>query len=82
MMPARTLNDFFAGFFYGQIGLELEVKMAISLQKIQGKVNQIKVEGECEKEKEVIVHHEMGSLKWKSWNNDDFSRDWQKKYSV
>ena len=56
--------------------------MAISLQKIQGKVNQIKVEGECEKEKEVIVHHEIGSLKWKTWNHDDFSQDWQKKYSV
>ena len=81
-MPARTLNDFFAGFFYGRIGLELEVKMAIPLQKVQGKVNQIKVEGECEKEKEVIVHHEIDSLKWKTWNHDVSSRDWQKKYSV
>ena len=50
-MPARTLNDFLAGFFYGRIGLELEVKMAIPFQKVQGKVNQIKVEGECQKRK-------------------------------
>jgi hypothetical protein len=81
-MPARTLNDFFAGFFYGQIGVDLEVKMEIPLQKGQGKVKQIKVEGEYEKEKEVIVRHEIGSLKWKAWNHEDFSRDWQKKYSV
>ena len=81
-MPARTLNDFLAGFFYGRVGLELEVKMAIPFQKVQGKVNQIKVEGECEKEKEVIVHHENVPLKEKTWNHDDFSRDWQKNYSV
>jgi len=81
-MPARTLNDFFAGFFYGQIGVDLEVKMAFPLQKGQGKVKQIKVEGECEKEKKVIAHHEIGSPKWETWNHDDFSRDWQKNYSV
>ena len=82
MMPARTLNDFLAGFFYGQIGVELAVKMAIPLQKVQGKVNQIKVEGECEKEKEVTVRYENVPLKWKAWNHDNFSRDWQKNYSV
>ena len=82
MMPARTLNDFLAGFFYGQIGVELEVKMAIPLQKVQGNVKQIRVEGECEKEKEVTVRHENGPLKWKTWNHDNFSRDWQKNYSV
>jgi hypothetical protein len=27
-MPARTLNDFFAGFFYGQIRVDLKVNMA------------------------------------------------------
>jgi hypothetical protein len=81
-MPARTLNDFLAGFFYGQIGVELEVKMAIPMQKVQGKVNQIKAEGECEKEKEVIVHHEIGSPKWRTWDHDDISRDWQRNYSV
>ena len=48
-MPARTLNDFFAGFFYGQIRVDLEVKMAIPLQKSQKQVKEIKVEGEWEK---------------------------------
>jgi len=81
-MPARTLNDFFAGFFYGQIRVELEVRMAISLQKDRGKVNQIKVKGKYEKEKEVIVHHEIGSPKWKTWNHDDFLQDWQENYLV
>jgi len=56
--------------------------MAIPFQKVQGKVNQIKVEGECGKEKEVIVHHENVPLKEKTWNHDDFSRDWQKNYLV
>ena len=74
-MPARTLNDFFAGFFYGQIRVDSQVKMVIPLQKGQGKVKQIKVEREWEKEEEVIVHHEIGSPKWKMWNHDDFSRD-------
>jgi hypothetical protein len=55
--------------------------MTSPLQKVQGKMNQIKVEGEREKEKEVIVH-EIGSPKWRMWNHDDFSRDWQKNYSV
>jgi len=45
-MPARTLDDFFAGFFYGQIGADLEVKMAIPLQRGQGKVKQIEVVGD------------------------------------
>ena len=64
-MPARTLNDFFAGFFYGPIRVDLEVKMAITLQKSQKKVKEIKVEGEWEK-KEVIVRHEIVSPKWKT----------------
>jgi hypothetical protein len=65
-MPARTLNDFFAGFFYGQIRVDLEVKMAIPLQKSQKQVKEIKVEGEWEKEKEVVVRHEIVSPKWKT----------------
>ena len=31
-MPARTLNDFFAGFFYGQIKADLEGKKANTRQ--------------------------------------------------
>jgi hypothetical protein len=52
--------------------------MEIPLQKGQGKVKQIKVEGNVDGGQEVIVRHEIGSLKWKAWNHDDFSRDWQK----
>jgi hypothetical protein len=61
-----------------------EAKMGIALDKGQGKggVKEIKVEGEREKEKEVIVRHEMVSSKWKKWNHDNFSRDWNKNYSV
>ena len=65
-MPARTLNDFFAGFFYGQIRVDLEVKMAIPLPKSQKQAKEIKVEGEWEKEKEVVVRHEIVSPKWKT----------------
>jgi hypothetical protein len=71
-MPARTLNDFFAGFFYGQIRVNLEVNIAIPLQKGQGKVREIKVEGEREREKEVIVRHEIVFSKWKKWNDGNF----------
>ena len=50
LMPARTLNDFFAGFFYGQIKIDIEVNMTILLGKCQERVKEIKVEGEREKE--------------------------------
>ena len=58
--------------------------MVITLDKGQGNggVKKIKVEGEREKEKEVIVRHEIVSSKWKTWNYDNFSRDWNKNYSV
>ena len=62
----------------------MEVKMVIAFYKGQGKggVKVIKVEGGREKEKEVIVRHETVSSKWKTWNHDNFSRDWNKNYSV
>jgi hypothetical protein len=56
-MPARTLNDFFAGFFYGQTKEDLEVHMAITLQndrresnrrqnhRRKGNIETIKLEG-------------------------------------
>ena len=44
-MPARTLNDFFAGFSYGQIRVDLKVSMATPLQKGQEGAEEIKVEG-------------------------------------
>ena len=48
----------------------------------KGGVKKIKVEGGREEEKEVIVRHEIVSSKWKTWNHDNFSRDWNKNYSV
>ena len=37
-MPARTLNDFAAGFFYGEISADWEAKMVIGYMcKCQGK---------------------------------------------
>jgi hypothetical protein len=47
-----------------------------------GDVKIIKLEGGREKEKEVIVRHEVVSSKWKTWSYDNFSRDWNKNYSV
>ncbi|MGZ6202941.1 MAG: hypothetical protein ACXWM6_15640, partial [Thermodesulfobacteriota bacterium] len=69
------------GLFCISIKADTEVKMAIAFYKGQGKggVKEIKVEGEREKEKEVIVRHEIVSLKWKTWNYDNFSHDWNKK---
>ena len=58
--------------------------MVIAIDKSQGNggAKEIKVEGGREKEKEVIVRHEIVSSKWKTWNHDNFSRDWNKNYSV
>jgi hypothetical protein len=58
--------------------------MLIRLDKEQGKAGAkvIKVEGVREKEKEVIVRRKIVSSKWKRWNHDIFSRNWNKKYSV
>jgi hypothetical protein len=82
-MPARTLNDFFAGFFYADIRGRQEITMVIT-RKWQGNddVKKIEVEGGREKEKEVIVRQEVVSSKWKRWNHDNFSRDWNKGYSI
>ena len=80
-MPARTLNDFFAGFFYAGIRARQEVGMVITF-KGQGKGNVKKIKVEGDKEKEVIVRHEIVSSKWKTWNHDNFSHDWDKNYSV
>ena len=83
-MPARTLNDFFAGFFCISIKADTEVKMVIAFYKRQGNggVKVIRVEGGREKEKEVIVRHENISPRWRKWNHGNFSRDWNKNYSA
>jgi hypothetical protein len=51
----------------------MEVKMVVAFYKGQGNddVKEIKVEGAREKEKEVIVRHEIVSSKWKTWNHDN-----------
>jgi hypothetical protein len=78
-MPARTLNDFFAGFFYAGIRDRQEVGMVITYKgQGNGDVKKIKVEGD--KEKEVTVRHENVPPKWKTWSYDDFSREWNKTY--
>ena len=58
--------------------------MVIAFYKRQGNggVRVIKVEGGREKEREVIVRHEVVSSKWKTRNHDNFLRDWNKNYSV
>ena len=58
--------------------------MVIALDKGQtkGGVKVIKAEGGREEEKEVIVRREIVSSKWKTWNRYNFSRDWNKNYSV
>ena len=43
-----------------------------------GDVKKIKVEGD--EEKEVTVRHENVPLKWKTWNDEDSSREWNKTY--
>jgi hypothetical protein len=70
-------------FFIG-IKADTGVKMLITLDKGQAKggMKVIKVEGGREKEKEVIVRHEVVSSKWKRWNHDNLVRGWNKNYSV
>jgi hypothetical protein len=52
----------------------MRVKIVMTLDKGQGNggVKEIKVEGEREKRKEVIVRYEIVSSKWKKWNYDNF----------
>ena len=45
-----------------------------------GDVKKSKVEGD--KEKEVTVRHENVALKWKTWNDEDFSREWNNTYFI
>ena len=50
--------------------------------KGQGNDDVKKIEVEGDKEKEVTVRHENVPPKWKTWNYDNFSREWNKNYSV
>jgi hypothetical protein len=58
--------------------------MAITFYNRYGKggVKGIKVEGDREKEKEIFVRHEFVFSKWKTWNYNNFTHDWNKHYSV
>jgi len=55
-MPARTLNDFPAGFFWAGIKAHLEVE----------------VEGKRDKEKEVMVCAGIVHRRRKIWNDEVF----------
>jgi hypothetical protein len=78
-MPARTLNDFFAGFFCGPIKANTEAKM-IMTHEDQGKgaVKIIKVESQRDKGKEVMVRHEIIPPKRKTWSYGNVSREWSR----
>ncbi len=94
-MPARTLNDFFAGFFYGPIKADLEVKMAITGQndrrkgirregsRRKGDIKPIKIEVEGNRGQEVTVRHEtVPQTKEKStWSwHEEFVVEWSETF--
>jgi len=56
--------------------------MASNRGRGNGGVKLIKVEGGREKEKEVIVRHEVVTSKWKRWSHDNFLHNLNKDYSV
>ena len=78
-MPARTLNDFFAGFFYGPIKANTEAKMVMTHEgQWKGDVRIIKVEAQGDKGKEVLVRHEIVPPKQKTWSYGNVSREWNR----
>jgi len=94
-MPARTLNDFFAGFFYDQIKADLERRMANTGQNDRRKgvrrqssrrktdIKAIKIEGKEDKEQEVTVRHEaVPKKKAKSvWSGlEEFTQEWSQTF--
>ena len=94
-MPARTLNGFFADFFYRQRSASLEVEMAITRQsdrrkgdrrqsaRREGDVRIIKIRGEGDRGQEVTVRH-PGVLKKKDssvWSgHEEFTREWSETF--
>ena len=78
-MPARTLNDFFAGFFCGPIKANTEAKMGVTHEdQGKGDVKIIKVEAQGDRGKEVLVRHEIVPPKRKPWSYEHVSREWNK----
>jgi hypothetical protein len=57
----------------------VEVKMAYKSTE-KGDVRIVELEGQRDKGKEVIVRYGIVPRKWKTWNYDDFSREWNKTY--
>ncbi len=94
-MPARTLNDFFAGFFYSQIEADLEVKMANTRQNDRREgirresgqrktdIKRIKIEGKEDKEQEVTVCPETAPRKKAgsvlAWH-EEFAVEWSETF--
>ena len=94
-MPARTLNDFFAGFFYGQAKEDLEVDMAITVQndrrksnrrqshRGKGNIETIKIGGEGDKEQEVTIHYQTAPKRKEkltfSWF-EEFTMEWSETF--
>ena len=92
-MPARTLNDFLAGFFYGQIKADLEGRMANTGQNDRRKgvrrqgsrretdIKTIEIEGKEDKGQEVTVvtgaENKAGSV-W-SWH-EEFRVSWRETF--
>ena len=94
-MPARTLNDFFAGFFYSQIKADLEVRVANTRQNDQRKsirkevsrrktdIKTIKIEGKEDKEQELTVRPETALQKKAGsvWNwHEEFLVEWSESF--
>jgi len=94
-MPARTLNDFFCGLFYGEAKEGLEVAMAISLENDQRRSNRrqshrrktnmelIKIGGEVDKGQEITVHYVTTSQRKEkstfSWF-EEFTMEWSETF--
>jgi hypothetical protein len=94
-MPARTLNDFFAGFFYSQIEADLEVRMANTRQNDRRKgigressrrktdARTIKIEGKEDEEQEVTVRPEtaLGKKAGLVWAwHEEFAVEWSETF--
>ena len=58
------------------------MRIPLDRGKRKGGVKFVKVEGEREEEKEILIRHEMVFPKWKRWSHEKFSRAWNKSYSV
>jgi len=95
-MPARTLNDFFAGFFYGRTKEDLGVDMAVSLEndrrksnrrqshRREGNIEPIKIGGEVDRE-QVTVHYGIAPQRKEkstfSWF-EEFTMEWSETFTL